>query len=143
MMELELQFDAFLDSPYFPLSLAENRLAVFYNNDQLFGVCTRAFSLLARAGYPLVVPIHFIQHGFRVFVLGFCQSQWAWFRSLLPHGRVTCLSVLTLPLLLLDLFIFSVDMREGRVVSHSNCCFSHDTVDLIIRACCAFIYLLV
>ena len=41
MMELELQFDAFLDSPYFPLSLAENRLAVFYNNDQLFGVCTR------------------------------------------------------------------------------------------------------
>ena len=39
MMELELQFDAFLDSPYFPLSLAENRLAVFYNNDQLFGVC--------------------------------------------------------------------------------------------------------
>ena len=57
--------DAFLDSPYFPLSLAENRLAVFYNNDQLFGVCTRASSLLARAGYPLVVPIHFIlQHGF-------------------------------------------------------------------------------
>ncbi len=47
MMELELQLDAFLDSPYFPLSFAENRLAVFYNNDQLFGVCTRAFSLLS------------------------------------------------------------------------------------------------
>ena len=27
------------------LSLAENRLAVFYNNDQLFGVCTRALLL--------------------------------------------------------------------------------------------------
>jgi hypothetical protein len=55
MMELELQLDAFLDSPYF----AENRPADFYNNDQLtFGVCTRAFSLLARAGYPLVVPVH-------------------------------------------------------------------------------------
>ncbi len=58
---------SWLDSPYLPrgssLSLAENRPAVFfYNNGQLFGVCTRAFSLrLARAGYSLVVPtsIHF------------------------------------------------------------------------------------
>jgi hypothetical protein len=52
MTERELQFDAFLGSHYLPLSLADNRPAVFYNNDRFFGVCTTAFSLLARAGYP-------------------------------------------------------------------------------------------
>ncbi len=66
MTELQLQFDAFLDcdSPYYYSLSPSSGLAVFYNNDQLFGVCTRPCSLLAGAGYPLVVPIHFIQHGF-------------------------------------------------------------------------------